>query len=285
MSSPTLRLRRLGGELRTLRTEADVSATALAKQIGTSQTKVSEAENARRKLSTGQLNKLIESLQVPDPKASELRTLRDEADQLGWWDEYSDILPPTIELLAGFEAAAAWIRRYEESFIPAMLQTPEYANAVVAAAAPYLSSGDVPRLVEFRMQRQQRLTDPGFRFTVVINEGALWRQVGGTQTMRAQLDHLLALDHFADVEVLVLPFEAGAHAAQGQTFAVITFPEDEDPDVVYSESLPTSGFLERYPEVRRHSSAFDSAARQALDLEDSRRRIEHAAQSMERRTR
>lgn len=280
MSSPTLRLRRLGAELRKLRTDAEMSATALAKAIGTSQTKVSEAENARRKLSKPQLDRLLAVLGVEESKAAELRRLREEADQLGWWDEYSDILPSTVELLAGFEEAANWIRRYEESFIPALLQTPDYAHAVISAAAPYLRSGDLPRLLEFRLRRQQRLTDSNFRFTVVINEGALHRQVGGREVMAAQLDHLLALDHAADVEVHVLPFGAGEHAAQGQTFAVLTFPEDEDPDVVFSESVATSGFLERYPEVRKHSSAFDDACRKALDLEQSRRKIETIAHTM-----
>lgn len=280
MTSPTIRLRRLGGELRRLRTTAEWSGVALAKRIGTSQTKLSAAEGARRKLSAAQLDKLIEALAVDDTKAVELRRLHAEADQLGWWEEYSDILPDTIEMLAGLETAATWIRRYDESFIPALLQTQDYSRAVVNAAAPYQRSGDMPRLVDFRMQRQRRLHDPEFRFTALVNEGALHRQVGGPHVMRAQLEHLLALDHAADVEVLVLPFEAGEHAAQGQTFAVLSFPEEEDPDAVFSESVSTSGFLERYPEVRRHNSAFDSSVRQALDLEHSRRRIEDIARSM-----
>lgn len=279
MSSPTMSLFKLGSELRRIRASSEVTATVLAREIGVSQTKMSAAENARRKLNRQQLDKLIEVLEVPDTKAEELIRLQQDADQPGWWDDYVDVIPDTIGLLVGFESAASWIRRHEESFVPALLQTPDYARAVIAAAAPYLRSGDIPRLIEFRMRRQQRLADSSFRFTVVISEGALRRHVGGRSVMAAQLEHLLALDHAADVEVLVLPDESGEHAAQGQTFAVLSFEED-DPDVVFSESVASSAFLDRHAEVRRHNSAFDDAARKALDLEESRKRIEGIAERM-----
>ncbi|SFE70746.1 Helix-turn-helix domain-containing protein, partial [Actinopolyspora alba] len=195
MASPTIRLRRLGSELQRLRKDAEYSGAQLAKAIGTSQTKLSSVEGARRKLSSGELEKAIRALRVPDTKARELRLLLEESNQLGWWEEYSDVLPDTIEMLAGLEDAASWVRRYDEAFIPALLQTPEYARAVVHAAAPYQRSGDMPRLVEFRMERQRRLRDSTFRFTSLINEGALRRQVGGREVMAAQLDQLLRLDH------------------------------------------------------------------------------------------
>lgn len=274
--SPTLRRRRLGSELRRLREAQKKSAMAVARKIGTSQTKLSGAEGARRKLSDDQLSLLLDELAVPEGKAQELRILHQQADQLGWWENYSDVLPDNVELLVGLEAGAAWIREYHEAALPALLQTEEYTHALVGAAFPYLRSTDLPRLVEFRLERQRKLDDPQFRLTVVVNEGALRRWVGGREVMTRQLQHLLADPHQyrATVEVHVLPYEAGEHACLGQEFSLISFPEPEDPETVFLDYGNASGFLEKQSEIRPVTAAFGATSGKVLDLEQSRRRIE-----------
>lgn len=272
--SPTMRRRRFGNELRKLRNSQGLSATEAAKTAGTSQTKLSAVEGGRRRLTTPQLDKLIKLYKPVEAKASELRILHEQGDELGWWEQYSDVLPDTVELLAGLEAGSAWIREWHGAFLPVLLQTEEYSQAVVASSAPYLRSADIPRIVEFRTLRQQKLNDPGFRLTAVVDESALRRQVAGRDAMRRQLDAILNVDCPATVEVHVLPFEAGAHPCQGQEFSLLEFPDPDDPEVVFVDIAGAAGFLERPQEIRRHTSAFSVSMSKAIDLDASRRRIE-----------
>ncbi len=275
--SPTVRRRRLGSEIKRLRDAADMSGSALAKKISMSQPQLSRVENARGQLSAVQLEKLIKVFGVDERRAEEMRTLRRDGDVLGWWEQYSDVLPDNVELLIGLEAGAAWEQTYEDAFIPGLLQTPEYARAVVSSAAPFLRSADLPRLVQLRADRQQQLTATDFRLTAVINEAALRRWVGGREVMHAQLRHLLDAQHTATVEVLVLPYEAGAHPAQGQSFILLTFPEPEDPAIVFLDYAHASGFLEKAHEIRQHASVFGAVTSKALNPDDSVRKIAEIA--------
>ncbi|MGH3874342.1 MAG: helix-turn-helix domain-containing protein [Pseudonocardiaceae bacterium] len=275
--SPTVRRRRLGSEIKQLRDAVRMSGATLAKKIGTSQPQLSRVENARGKLTAAQLEKLIKVFAVTERKADELRTLRRDGDVLGWWEQYSDVLPDNVELLIGLEAGAAWEQTYQDAFIPGLLQTPGYAKAVISSAAPFLRSADVPRLVHLRADRQQRLTATDFRLTAVVNEAALHRWVGGREVMHAQLRHLLDARHNATVELLVLPYAAGEHPAQGQSFALLTFPEPDDPAIVFLDYAHSSGFLEKASEIRQHTSVFGAVISRALDPDDSMRKIAEIA--------
>jgi transcriptional regulator with XRE-family HTH domain len=271
--SPTVRRRRLGSEIRRLRDAIRMSGSVLAKKIGMSQPQLSRIENARGQLTAGQLEKMIKLFGVDERKAEEMRTLRRDGDMPGWWEQYSDVLPDNVELLIGLEAGAAWEQTYQDAFIPGLLQTPEYARAVISSAAPFLRSADLPRLMQLRADRQQRLAAPDFRLTAVINEAALHRWVGGREVMHAQLRHLLDAQHTATVDVLVLPYEAGAHPAQGQSFMLLSFPEPEDPAIVFLDYAHDSGFLEKAHEVRQHTSVFGAVTARALNPDDSVRKI------------
>jgi transcriptional regulator with XRE-family HTH domain len=253
----------------------------LAKKIGSSQPQLSRVENARGVLTVAQLDKLIKILDVDAQKAEELHILRRDGAVLGWWEEqYADVLPDNVELLIGLEAGAAWERTYQDAFVPGLLQTPDYAKAVISSAAPYLRSADIPRLVQLRSARQARLTADDFRLTAVINEAALRRWIGGREVMHAQVRHLLDTRHAADVEILVLPFEAGEHPAQGQSFILLTFPDPEDPETVFLDYAHSSGFLEKQHEIRQHTSAFGVVASKALDAEQSRQKLEEIARAL-----
>ncbi|MGH3826877.1 MAG: helix-turn-helix domain-containing protein [Pseudonocardiaceae bacterium] len=278
--SPTVRRRRLGSEIKRLRDAERMSGGILAKKIGISQPQLSRIENARGQLTTAQLDKLIKIFAVDERKAEEMRTLRRDSDVLGWWEQYSDVLPDNVELLIGLEAGAAWEQTYQDAFVPGLLQTPEYAKAVISSAAPFLRSADLPRLVQLRAERQQRLTASDFRLTAVINEAALHRWVGGREVMHAQLHHLLDAQHNATVEVLVLPYEAGEDPAQGQSFVLLSFPEPEDPAIVFLDYTHASGFLEKAHEIRQHTSVFGAVTAKALGPDDSMRRIAEIATTL-----
>lgn len=276
--SPTLRRRRLGSEIKRLR--GRTPGGTLAKKIGTSQPQLSRVENARGVLTVAQLDKLIKVLGVDDAKAAELHIYRRDGDKLGWWEEqYSDVLPDNVEMLIGLEAGATWERTFQAAFVPGLLQEPGYAKAVISAAAPYLRSADIPRLVDLRMERQSRLvTDADFRLSAVVDEAALRRWVGGPEVMRRQMHHLLnTMESNANVELRVLPYEAGEHAAQGQSFILLTFAEPDDPETVFLDYAHSSGFLEKPTEVRQHTSVFGAVSAKALDVEKSARKIEEIA--------
>lgn len=277
--SPTVRRRRLGSELRRLRDQAGLSTSALAKQIATSQTKLSAVEGARRALTDAQMHELLGTLAVEDHKRAELLELHTQGGEPGWWDPYSDLLTDVLELLIGLEAGASWIRRYDEGFIPALLQTPAYARATALAHAPFQRTADTDHAVDFRMQRKSRLDDPEFTLTAVLNEGMLWREIGGTEVMREQLRSLVHMEHAARVDLHLVPFSAGAHPAQGQTVAILTFGDD-DPDAVFADYGHAGAFLERPSEVRPLVSAFGGTIRAALSPEESRERIDKIAEQL-----
>jgi transcriptional regulator with XRE-family HTH domain len=259
--------------LKRLREQAGLSGAAVAKKIGSSQAHISRVENARGQLMVVQLDKLIKLYDVDARKAEELHTLRRDGDVLGWWEEYTDVMPDNIELLIGLEAGAGWEQTYQEAFVPGLLQTCDYARAVISSAAPFLRSADIPRLVQVRLERQQRLMESDFRLTAVINEAALRRHVGGREVMQSQVRHLLEAQHAATVEVLVLPYEAGEHPAQGQSFILLSFPEPDDPATVFLDYAHSSGFLEKQHEIRQHTSAFGVVVDKALDLDQSAQRL------------
>lgn len=273
-ASPTVRRRRLGRQIRELRSARKLSGTALARKIGKiNQSRLSKVEIGKAKLTEVQLRKVIEILEPPAEQAEQWHKLWRDGDQLGWWSEFADVLQDHGEMLVGLESEAAYVRQYIEAYIPALLTTEEYTHAVVSASQ-LVRPSDVGRVVEFRMQRQRRLEDPNFRYTVVIAEGALHRHVGGREVMRRQLRHLLDTRWSATVEVLVVPFESDVYDAQGMSFEIMQFPDPEDPECVFVEFWAAGDFLEKPSELRYYHGLYSVAASRALDVDRSRERIE-----------
>jgi DNA-binding Xre family transcriptional regulator len=274
MVSPTLRRRRLGRQVRDLRTTRKMSGTDLAKKIGhINQSRLSRVESGKAAFTEVQLRRVIEVLDPTPEKAEEWHSLWRDGDQLGWWSDYLDVMNEHAEMLAGFEMDAAHIRQYIEAFVPTMLTTEEYLTAVVAASQN-IKPIDMARNVEFRLKQQYRLSDPSLRYTLVIAEGALHRHVGGRDGMARQLRHLLDAAWAATVEVLVVPFEADVYGAQGMSFEVMEFTDPEDPEAVFVENGPGSGFMEKPSELRYYNGLFSVAASRALSVDLSRERIE-----------
>ncbi|MEU3628870.1 DUF5753 domain-containing protein [Amycolatopsis coloradensis] len=178
-------------------------------------------------------------------------------------------------MLAGFELDAAHVRQYVDAYIPTMLAEETYTRAVVSASQR-TRPVDMSRVVEFRMRRKQRLADPDFRYTVVIGEAALHSHVGGRLVLASTLRHILDASWQATVEVLVVPFTADAYGAKGSAFAITEFSDPDDPEAVFVESGPGTGFLEKPSELRYYNNLFSVASSKAvaLDVDDSHRRIE-----------
>jgi hypothetical protein len=111
----------------------------------------------------------------------------------------------------------------------------------------------------------------------VLNEAVIRRVVGGTEVMRAQLQHIAALAEQPHISVQVLPFKAGAHPAMDGSFIILGFPEAPDPDVVYLESQMGSLYLEKPPEVERYQAMFSHLVAKALDPDESTDMIRQAS--------
>ena len=268
--SPTVRRRRLALELRRFREAARLTCEEVAEHLECSISKISRIETGRVSVSPRDVRDMLGLYGVSGPQQASLVQLARESRQKGWWDAYSDAIEPRFATYIGLESAASEIRIYEVTLIPGLLQTEEYARAVIAAGTVDGRLESVERTVAFRMARQPALTsDEPAQLWVVLDEAALRRRVGGAGLMRLQLDHLLELGRLPNVALQVLPFGAGAHPAMGRPFVILAFPERADPDVVYLEDLTSALYVENVAEVDRYNVFFNHLRATALSFEES----------------
>jgi hypothetical protein len=192
-----------------------------------------------------------------------LLALAREANTPGWWAGYSDILPNWLEPYFGLEAAASFIRTYELQFVPGLLQTEEYARAVIRLGNA-VSDDEVTRRTEARINRALLLDrqEPP-RMWAVIDEAALRRPLGSQAVMREQLRHLIKMADHPAVTLQVLPFNAGGHRALGCPFTILRFAEPDLRDVVYIEQLTSALYLDKPTEVDSYLEVMEQLCLQA----------------------
>lgn len=234
---PTAARIRLGTQLRRLREEAEISQGDAGVVIRSSASKISRMELGRIPVKARDLTDLLSFYGVSDEAEREsMLALSSGGSGPGWWQAYGDAVPAWMKPYLGLEQAARLIRSYDVQFVAGLLQTPEYARAVFSL--PGGSVGErADRQLAVRMRRQEILhrADPPHLWAV-IDEAALRRPVGGTAVMRAQIEHLLEISQLRHVNIQVLPFRAGGHAAGGPVI-LLRFAGDLLPDVVYLEQL------------------------------------------------
>lgn len=193
----------------------------------------SGATNPRQR----ELRNLINLFDVSDELARELEVLAKEGRQPGWWTPYTSDIRPTYATFLGLEAEAAQLLDYAAILIPGPLQTEKYMRAVMNAATPMLSDETIDSRIEVRLKRQSAMLSSGHLTHFVIDEGCLWRCVGGKAVMREQLDYLIVAAEARLITIQVLPLTVGAHASILGSFSVLTYASDEDPPVAYVEML------------------------------------------------
>jgi transcriptional regulator with XRE-family HTH domain len=268
--SPTVRRRRLALELRRLREAARLTCEEVAEHLECSTSKVSRIETGRVSVSPRDVRDMLDLYGVSAQQGASLVQLARDSRQKGWWHAYSDTIAPRFATYIGLESAASEIGIYEVTLIPGLLQTEDYARAVLMAGTVGGDHDGVERNVELLMARQPLLTsaDPP-RLWAVLDEAALRRTVGGAGLMRLQLEHLLDLARLPNVAIQVIPFGAGAHPAMGRPFVILAFPERADPDVVYLEDLTSALYVEDVDEVDHYNMFFNHLRATALSFEDS----------------
>lgn len=273
--SPTIRRRRLGAELRRRREAAGITIEAVAEQLECSASKISRIETGHTAATPRDVRDLLAVVGVGGPEADELIQIAREARQKGWWHPYSAVLTGAY---VGLEAAARSVRAYEQQVVPGLLQTEEYARAMIRAARPDISEDEVDRRVRVRLGRQSLLNqDDPLDLWVVLDEAVVSRPVGGDVVMRAQLRWLVEAAELPNVTIQVLPFEAGAHAGMDGTFAILDFPEPGDSDVVYAENATGGLFLEKSDELKKYLFIFDHIRAAALRPQTSVARLAELA--------
>ena len=279
--SPTLRRRRLSAELKRAREEANITSTNAAKTLRWAAGKLSMIENAEiQKVKADDLNKMLDLYQVNDPDRREaLHALARDAKVRGWWSKYKEVFGP--QSLPDFEAEASTIRTFESSVIPGLFQTPEYAHAVFQGGR-YTGAEEVQHRTQARMARREILTrfNPT-KLRVVLDEAALRRPMGSNKIMAGQMSHLLYMAKLPNVDLQVLPFEAGAHNALIAPFSILEFPEPLDLPIVFIETATGGLFLEESDEVEQHTVTFSDAQGSALSTAQSAKFIADVLKSLE----
>lgn len=258
-SGPTVLRILLGAQLRRLREGKGISREDAGYEIRASGSKISRMELGRVSFKERDVADLLSMYGVRDVAEREaLLGLARQANNPGWWHHYGDILPPWFQSYLGLEAASSLIRTYEIQFVPGLLQTPEYARAVILLGHAGATPDEIDRRVELRRQRQQildRLEPP--QLWAVIDEAVLRRPIGGVDVMRAQIEALIEAAKKPNVRLQIIPFNAGGHAAAGGPFAILRFPEPELPDVVYVEQLTSAIYLDKRDDVDHYAIAME----------------------------
>lgn len=282
--SPTVRGRRLRYELRRLREQRGLTIEQVAGQSHGDWTAsaISRWETGDRRIRPADLRALLDIYDIGADQREVLLTLAREARQRGWWQSYSsNAVPEWFQVYLGLEAEAASIHEYAAELVPGLFQTAEYYRAFMGTAPAAGDEEAIERKIAVRAGRQERLAaDDPPECWAVLNEAAIRRVVGGTDVMRAQLQHIVQIASRPHINVQVLPFRAGAHPAMDGSFIILGFPEAPDPDVVYLESQTGSLYLEKLPEVDRYQAMFNHLVAKALGPEESVSLIEQVAAEM-----
>lgn len=275
---PTALRMLVGGQLRKLRTQAGITPEQAADHIRGSTAKISRLELGRTGFKERDVRDLLERYRVdPDDIQAFLGLVR-KANEPGWWHRYSDLMPSWFETYIGLEQAAWSIRTFEAQLVPGLLQTEEYAHAVVALGH---ENTETARRVELRKRRQEMLDWPdGPSLWAVLDESVLHRPVGGVEVLRHQLEHLLEMTGHLRVTIQVLPYAAGGHAAVGGSFTMLRFAEADLPDVVYTEQLSSSTYLDKQSDLENYRRVMDRISVQAETPDRSRRMIIDACEAL-----
>ncbi|GHH84578.1 transcriptional regulator [Streptomyces sulfonofaciens] len=255
-SGPTVLRMILSRRLGDLRQSAGVSLEDAAAALRVKPLTIRRLEKAEVGLKILYVEKLLETYGVGRQEADEFIAMAEKANEPGWWHPYRDVLPAWFTAYVSLETGAKTLRTYEPHYVTGLLQTHAYARAVLRAGFPNDTEEDLERRVDLRLRRQGLLERPDApTLWVVMEEAVLHRAVGGPGVMGEQIDRLLEATELAHVSVDVVPFNAGAHVGAFAPFTYFRFEEPELPDIVYTEILSGSMYLDQRSDVVAHLEA------------------------------
>ncbi len=265
-NSLSVRARRLAAELKRRREAAGLSVEQAAAQLNWSYSKLIRFEGRRAIPKVGDVARILELYGVPGGDRDSLLQLAREAHQRGWWEDLGVFTGSYV----GLEDSASIIRTWEPNLVPGLLQTDDYARAIIEAGIPERSPDEVQRHVIARMARKTLLSRPDApEFHAILGEGVLRQQVGGVAVLRDQLYALRSAAGRPNVTIQVLPFSVGASIGLDGAFVYLEFPEDIDPPISYMETLAGETYIESAEGNRKIKLAWDRIADAALSPEES----------------
>lgn len=270
---PTVRSRRLRFELRRLREQTDYTYEQVADALGWSGSKVYRIETDKVGVIPRDVNRMLDlyGVEKGERRDALIALSRDKGHENGWWHRYGDVLPEWFQVYVSLESEAETLREYESELVPGLLQTEDYAQAILQTAPNTEPDDEIERTVAARLARQEALTrerNP-VRFWAVLNEAVARRMVGGPKTMASQLLHLVEMSRLPNVAIQIMPFDVGAHAAMRSSFHILRFPESTDRHVVYVETQTGSLYMEDPADVERYILMYDYLRGKALGAEES----------------
>jgi transcriptional regulator with XRE-family HTH domain len=263
-SAPTVLRMVLGKRLKQLREQAGVSFEEAARAIEVTALTVRRIEKAEVGLRIPYVKELLRTYGVPTAEIDDFLDLARKANQPGWWYQYRDVLPEWFKAYVSLESEASVIRLYEPHYVPGLLQTHEYAAALMRVGFPDEPKEETDRRVDLRLKRQDLLAKPDApALWAVLDETVLRRSVGGTEVMRAQIDRLHEALDMPKVRIQVMRFTAGAHPGAFGPFHHFRFGFSELPDIVYMESLAGAVYVDRPEDVVAYLEVLDRMSVQA----------------------
>jgi transcriptional regulator with XRE-family HTH domain len=269
ISGSTVVRRQLGRRLRKLRdaagkTERDIEEAGLASRV-----KLWRIESGKTSIRIADVRALCWLYGADAATTDALAALAAGTGGQGWWEDYG--VPGWFSLYIGLEAAAAHAQIYEPELVHGLLQTPAYLRALYADSGVQVDEGALDRQVKLRQERQQAITSrtPPLQVTAVLSAGVLARRVGGDEVMAEQTQRLCELAQLDHVDILIMPWEAGGHAAQHiGAFAILDFANPDDPPVVYLESHTGARYLEKEDELAEYRKVYDLIRKKTVPIEE-----------------
>ncbi|WP_328473046.1 helix-turn-helix domain-containing protein [Streptomyces sp. NBC_00448] len=267
----------LGNYLRALRESQSISPVVAGRHIRAHASKISRMETAHVNLKSRDVEELL-ALYGADPvEQRQIIAMVERSARPDWWQPYGEVVPDWLQQLIGLERDAHVIRTYENQFVPGLLQTPAYAQAVVLSGHRLAPADEVEQRVQLRLERQRRMHAPGAPVLwALIDEGVLHRPVGGRQVMRDQLVYLLEVLRQPGVRLQVASYEASAAATPGAAVTYLRFAQGFLPDVVYLEHMTSAVYLDRLEDLDRYRAALDELSAVAATPAESRLLLEEA---------
>ena len=256
-----------------------------ARVLECDRSKISRIETGQRGIRPKELRELLTEYGVPESDQAALMAIASRGGQRGWWHPYAGNFSEAYLDYVIMESVASQIMVYEAQLVPDLLQTEDYSRAIAAAEPGYTTSGQrEDAIAAMGVRRQGVLTGSsdasgslgtsgslGRRLWVVLGEGALHQEVGGSGVLAGQIRHLVQLsEDLPDLTLQVLPFSAGAHAAAGSaSLAILRFSDAPSLGVVHVEALSGGVYLESQADVDRYIRAFALLRASALSAADS----------------
>jgi transcriptional regulator with XRE-family HTH domain len=268
---PMVKRRQIGRELQALRETSGLTIEEAGAAIGRSDSTISRIENGKRDVQLIELKGLLEAYDAPAETREHLLTMHSASPEASWWTNFE--LPPNLDTYIALEAEAAALRVFALASVHSLLRTEDYARAVLRGTSPSAPADEIETLVKFHMQRQQVLTrESPLDLVVILDEACLWRQIGGIDCQREQLQHLIdQTEQVPNITVQVLPYSKGAHTALTGAFTILDFPDPTEPAVVYVDSPGGNLYLQKAKDTRRFDQSHSRLRGMALDEAESAR--------------